>query len=70
MLLEEREKQEKEELFQTYIAQALWGLDYMASERYGYNHALPQYVELIHPETKKQDLTAAQIIRRTLELLG
>jgi len=37
--------------------------------RMGFEHNMPQYVDLIHPELKPQKLTKEQIIQRTLELL-
>lgn len=67
-LLKEAKEQE---LATMYTAQCLWALTSGVYGLTGNKFNMPQYVELIHPETKKEEMNAQQIkdyiLKRLLE---
>ena len=48
-------------MFRDYVGQLLWEIDDVLL-RFGQSKStIPQYIELVHPETKKKQMSAAQI---------
>lgn len=65
LLEESREK----ELYESYSAQLLWMIARGLYGIAGAEYDMPQYVEILHPETRKSQPTAQQIKDHVLQRL-
>ena len=72
MLFEEREREQKEELFRDYIGQALWHITSIQHLKTTEPNKMPQYIELSHPERRveAEPMTAEEIKEHILQKLG
>ena len=60
------------ELFHEYAGQILWNINQIQNLKVEKGNDMPQFVDLLYPETVKQkkDLTAKDIINNVLKELG
>ena len=63
------EEESKKELYNDYVGQGIWIISTMIAGIAGKESPLPQYIELMHPETKKPEETAEEIKARILKRL-
>ena len=69
LLQEDSEK----EMHEAYVAQCLWEIDSILQGVAGAENKMPQYIDLIYPEMKKNksdDMTADEIVEHVLEGLS
>lgn len=70
LLLEERDREQREDIFRDYVGQTLWVINSIQHLKTTSSNEMPQYVELSHPEMKKKSqMTAAQIKQHILDRL-
>lgn len=56
-------------MYEIYTAQCMWDLTRAVYGLGGNEYNLPQYVELIYPETKRNQPTAQEIKDRLVKML-
>ena len=71
MLIEEQERERKEELFRDYVGQALWHITSIQHFKTTEPNKMPQYIILSHPErvVEAKPLSAEEIKEHILEKL-
>jgi hypothetical protein len=67
MVLDEIEREQKQQLFQDYVGQALWHITTIQHLKTNVQNSMPQYIELAHPERiVKGPQTAEEIFNYVL----
>lgn len=70
-MLEEKQREAKEELFRDYIGQCLWHITTIQHFQTNEPNNMPQYIELSHPDkVDKKQVTAEEVKNHILEKLG
>lgn len=69
MLTQEIEEEQHRQLFRDYVGQTLWVINSIQHLKTTSENTMPQYVELSHPETKKNQPTAEEIKQHILDRL-
>lgn len=69
MILEEHERQQREDLFRDYVGQTLWVINSIQHLKTTSKNEMPQYVELAHPEKAAPKQTAEEIKQHLLNKL-
>lgn len=72
LMIEEQQREEKEELFRDYVGQCLWHIVTIQHFKTTEENKMPQYVELSHPEKveKVKPITAEEVKEHLLFELG
>jgi hypothetical protein len=69
VLAQEIEEERKMEMFRDYVGQTLWVINTIQHFKTTGENNMPQYIELSHPELKKNQLTANEIKQHILDRL-
>lgn len=63
LLQEDAERQ----MFMDYVGQMVWSIDTAIEAAFGGENKVPQYIELVHPEMKKKDMSTEEVKQHILE---